>query len=142
MAFIVDIRRGNLLQHLMYKAVIELSADRAEFVSRLFSKKRPAGLRPDAPVWDLFDAFDKVETSQVLYDQNLKAVKDLLIKQHGFTLSVDDLKQLEWIYYQFSEAGPGAHDERGAGAGRGPRRRPGVRRPGFGAAISRATKNS
>src|SRR6185436_4846407 len=51
-AFIVDIRRGNLLQHLMYKALIELSADRAEFVSRLFSKKRPAALRADAPVWD------------------------------------------------------------------------------------------
>ena len=43
MAFIVDIRRGNLLQHLMYKAIFELSADRAEFVSRLFSKPRPAG---------------------------------------------------------------------------------------------------
>ena len=97
MAFIVDIRRGNLLQHLMYKAVIELSADRAEFVSRLFSKKRPSGLRPDAPVWDLFDAFDRVETSQVLYDQNLRAIKDLLVKQHGFTLSVDARTQLEWI---------------------------------------------
>src|SRR5262245_36122092 len=36
MAFILDIRRGNLLQHLMYKALIELSADRAEFLSRLF----------------------------------------------------------------------------------------------------------
>ena len=48
MAFIVDIRRGNLLQHLMYKALIELSADRADFVSRLFSKRRPGGYRPRA----------------------------------------------------------------------------------------------
>src|SRR6185295_5152850 len=32
MAFIVDIRRGNLLELMMYKAVIELSADRAEFI--------------------------------------------------------------------------------------------------------------
>ena len=48
MAFIVDIRRGNLLQHLMYKAIIELSADRAEFVSRLFSKPRPAGVTAGA----------------------------------------------------------------------------------------------
>ena len=44
MAFIVDVRRGNLQLHLMYKALFELSADRAEFVSRLFSLKRPAGL--------------------------------------------------------------------------------------------------
>src|SRR5678809_849042 len=45
-AFIPDIRRGNLDLQLMYKALFELSADRADFVSRLFSRKRPAGLRP------------------------------------------------------------------------------------------------
>ena len=44
MAFIVDIRRGNLQLHLMYKALFELSEDRADFVSRLFSRKRPEGL--------------------------------------------------------------------------------------------------
>ena len=36
MAFIVDIRRQNMLQHLMYKAIIEMSDDRADFMSRLF----------------------------------------------------------------------------------------------------------
>src|SRR5262245_22984419 len=30
-AFVVDIRRQNLIEHLMYKALFELSADRAEF---------------------------------------------------------------------------------------------------------------
>ena len=44
MAFIVDIRRGNLQLHLMYKALFELSADRADFIFRLFSRKRPEGL--------------------------------------------------------------------------------------------------
>ena len=48
MVFIVDVRRGNLQLHLMYKALFELSTDRADFVSRLFSKKRPAG--PDRGV--------------------------------------------------------------------------------------------
>src|SRR5207245_9343121 len=32
-AFIVDIRRQNMIQHLMYKALIELSSDRADFLS-------------------------------------------------------------------------------------------------------------
>ena len=36
-AFIVDIRRQNMLQHLMYKALIEMSSDRAEFLALLFS---------------------------------------------------------------------------------------------------------
>src|SRR5688572_10947111 len=33
-AFIIDIRRQAMLQHLMYKAIIELSEDRADFLSR------------------------------------------------------------------------------------------------------------
>src|SRR5262245_58946807 len=44
MAFIIDVRRANLDLHLLYKALFELSADRVEFVSRLFSRKRPEGL--------------------------------------------------------------------------------------------------
>ena len=44
MVFIVDIRRGNLQLHLMYKALFELAADRADFIFRLFSRKRPEGL--------------------------------------------------------------------------------------------------
>src|SRR5262249_21706836 len=39
MAFIIDIRHGNLDVHLLYKALFELSKDRSEFVSRLFSRK-------------------------------------------------------------------------------------------------------
>ena len=48
MAFILDIRRGNLQEHLLYKALFELSADRAEFLSRLFSRPRAAGLTTDS----------------------------------------------------------------------------------------------
>src|SRR5215467_12436510 len=41
MAFIVDIRRQNMLEHLLYKSVMELSADRADFIGLLFSRPRP-----------------------------------------------------------------------------------------------------
>ena len=54
MVFITDVRRGNLDLHLMYKALFELSADRAEFVSRLFSRKRPEGLTAASSVRDIF----------------------------------------------------------------------------------------
>ena len=40
-AFVVDIRRQNLLHHLWYKAVFELSPTRAEFLSRLFARALP-----------------------------------------------------------------------------------------------------
>src|ERR1044071_7415530 len=44
MAIVFDIRRGNLLLQLMYKAIFELTKDRAAFVSMLFSRPRPPGL--------------------------------------------------------------------------------------------------
>src|SRR5262247_2618594 len=57
MAFIVDIRRQNMIEHLMYKAIFELSTDRADFISRLFSRRTPAGLTDKATARALFDAF-------------------------------------------------------------------------------------
>ena len=110
MAFIVDIRRGNLLQHLMYKALIELSADRAEFVARLFAKQRPAGLSPQATAGDLFAAFARVEMTPDLYRENYRRnvadIRQHLLKRHGFPLTPEDWIQLESIYFAFFYSGP------------------------------------
>ena len=124
MAFIVDIRRGNLQLHLMYKALFELSADRAEFVSRLFSKKRPEGLDAKTSAQDLFTAYEKVETSEALYKENLKAIEDYLVKTRGFALADDDLKGLEYVYYQFFWFGPSIQYWSSGGSGRGGRNAP------------------
>ena len=107
MAFIVDIRRGNLLEHLLYKALIELSPDRATFLSRLFSKPRPQGIRPAASVQELFAAYESVESREDAYRQNLQAVREQLSRRHGFRLSPDDLGSLEDIYFSFFWEGPG-----------------------------------
>jgi hypothetical protein len=106
MAFIVDIRRGNLLEHLMYKALFELSADRAEFLSRLFSKPRPPHLGPRSTVTELFSAYDRTDTLKELYAENLAAVEHHLLKRHGFTLSAADVEQFEGIYWAFFWEGP------------------------------------
>src|SRR6185503_11188181 len=66
MVFIVDIRHGNLDVQLMYKALFELSKDRAEFVSRLFSRKRPDGLSAQSSATEIFEAFALVQPSQDL----------------------------------------------------------------------------
>src|SRR3989441_1855101 len=50
MAIIIDIRHGNLDVHLLYKALFELSRGRIDFVSRLFSRKRPGGLTTNSTV--------------------------------------------------------------------------------------------
>lgn len=43
-AIVFDVRHGNLHEHLLYKSLFEMSSDRADFLSRLFSRKRPDGL--------------------------------------------------------------------------------------------------
>ncbi len=109
-AFIVDVRRGNLLQHLMYKALIELSSDRADFLARLFAKERPAGLGPESTVVDLFTAYARVQMSderyRELYRKNVAAIREHLLVTRGFPLSAEDWRQLEGIYFAFFYDGP------------------------------------
>jgi hypothetical protein len=106
MAFIVDIRRGNLDLHLMYKALFELSADRADFVSRLFSRKRPEGLGAASSAAEIFDAYGKADTSEALYIENLRAIVNQLSKTHGFALGADDMLRLQRTHRAFHTHGP------------------------------------
>src|SRR5207248_2442618 len=96
MAFIIDIRHGNLDVHLLYKALFELSNDRSEFVSRLFSRKRPSGLTTKSTAPEIFSAYGTAEGSKEIYEENLKAIEDLLMKQHGFPLASGDLDGIRW----------------------------------------------
>ena len=106
MAFIFDIRRGNLALHLIYKALFELSADRAEFVSRLFARPRPAGLSPDSTVAEILEAVAGVESTESLYIENVRAVIKHLTKTHGFVLDAGDLLRLQHDYRAFHVHGP------------------------------------
>lgn len=108
MVFIVDIRHGNLDVHLMYKALFELSANRAEFVSRLFSIKRPAGLSDRSSARELFTAYANGDytDSEKLYDANLKAVIDHLKMKRGFPLSEGDVEGIKWAMSNYYYFGP------------------------------------
>jgi len=106
MAFIVDIRRGNLDLHLMYKALFELSADRAEFVSRLFSKKRPEGLTAKSTSAEIFSAIGPITATPAMFNENLQAIDNLLTRKHGFALSEDDLEGIKYVYNAFFAYGP------------------------------------
>jgi hypothetical protein len=108
MVFITDIRRGNLHLQLMYKALFELSADRAEFVSRLFSKPKPAGLDAKTSVRDLMNAyFEAMSAEEPVYKANLQAIYEQLEKKHGFPLSAEDRAGIEYVYRNFYLYGPG-----------------------------------
>jgi hypothetical protein len=106
-AFIIDIRRQNLVEHLMYKALFELSADRADFVSRLFSRKRPAGLGKDSTAAELFRAYETAAADQQLFDTNLREMVDNLTSRHHLPLGSRDLTTLRYVYTSFFREGPG-----------------------------------
>jgi hypothetical protein len=106
MVFIIDIRRGNLDLQLMYKALFELSTDRADFLSRLFAKKRPVGLSPTSTADEIFTAIRDADKSDELFTQNLKAIQDHLAITHGFELTPDDVRGVEYVYHAFFMFGP------------------------------------
>lgn len=105
-AFIVDIRHDNSLLLLVYKAIFEMSADRADFTSRLFSRPRPAGLDTTATIEQLMQAYSAVRSDSALFLRNLAAVKERLLKTHGFPLTTDELASIDYVYAWFYHAGP------------------------------------
>jgi hypothetical protein len=107
-AFIIDIRRQNMLEHLMYKALFELSPNRADFVARLFSRKRPPGLDDRTTASALFAAYDGAAKDD--FAQNAEALKSALSK-HGYGLTSDDLATIEFVYQVFYRAGPSINYE-------------------------------
>lgn len=120
-AFITDIRRGNLHTQLMYKALFELSADRAEFMSRLFTKKRPDGLTAATSAHDLQQAYwDQTlapSGDEAAYRANLQAIFDLLTKKRALPLSKNDLDGIEYVYRNFYWWGPAINYNSSSGGG-------------------------
>lgn len=105
MAFVVDIRRQNLIEQLMYKALFDTADDRADFLSKLFSRKRPEGLGADSAAKELMDAYAAVPESQPMYEENLAAIRSDLSQKHGFHLSGEDNAELEQVFRIFARGG-------------------------------------
>lgn len=119
MVFITDVRRGNLHAQLMYKALFELSPDRASFVSRLFTKTRPPGLSPKSSAGELMQAFWDVPTGpQAAFDANVRDVVEHLTKTHAFPLSADDVEGIKYVYNHFYWYGPSITYSSAQGGGR------------------------
>jgi hypothetical protein len=105
-AFIIDIRRQNMLEHLMYKALFELSANRSAFLSRLFSRKQPEKLAVNLSAAELFDAYSDVSPDEEVFKKNLRDIETLLVTTHRFALTDEDRANIEWVYGAFRDYGP------------------------------------
>lgn len=108
-AFIVDIRRQAIIQHLMFKAVFQLSADRTQYLSRLLSKPLPKENvpGPDASATELVAFFDKVQGDDQTYALNLARIRKMIQEEFQFPLSEKDNASLDYVYKNFRDEGLG-----------------------------------
>jgi hypothetical protein len=105
-AFIVDIRRQAMIQHLMYKAIFQLSPTRADFLSILLSKplkqKAPG---PKDSIDDIVAYFLNIPADDKAYAANLAAIRKTIQQDFQFPLSAEDQDSLEYVYKSFRTLG-------------------------------------
>jgi hypothetical protein len=119
MAFIVDIRRQAVMQHLMFKAIFEMANDRADFISILFSKRRPGGLDTSTSIQKIWEAYWPVASDTAMWKTNYTKIVDLLTKAHQFRFTPDETEQLKWVFDAFFMHGPVITTRSGSGGGGG-----------------------
>jgi len=104
--FIIDIRRQNMLLHLMYKALFELSNNRVEFASRLFARQVPTAMSKTSTAEQLFEELGKTTADPDLARGNVEAILHQLRERHHFQLSQEEAKVIEFVYNAFVSGGP------------------------------------
>ena len=105
-AFILDIRRDNLLLHLLFKAIFEQARTRIEYLALLFGRTVPADLDSwrDRPAARLVEYLDRpaLDTPSI---NTLRARLDDIIKAFGVPLSTDDLATIDRFHRRFIDRG-------------------------------------
>jgi hypothetical protein len=105
-AYIVDIRRDNLLQHLLFKSLFALARNRAEYLALLFGKSAP----PDLKQWDrrsvneIADYLDRTPARRELFAATRARVAEQL-KSYGVALSDGDVERINRIHENFFASG-------------------------------------
>jgi hypothetical protein len=103
-AFLVDIRRQAIVQHLMYKALFHLSKDRAQFLSRLLGRRLTGKDAPgaDATLSRLLDYFGGTPPDAEYRTSTLVEIERAIQSEFAFPLSKDDqisLANISRLFY-------------------------------------------
>ena len=116
-AFIVDIRRDNLLLQLLFKALFKTSGTRVEYLSGLFGRQAPS----DVASWRgaaIEKIAERVESAPRAAIPGLDAALDRTMQSFGVPLSKDDLATVHRFHQAFIDAGLSMRFQ---SAGRAPR---------------------
>jgi hypothetical protein len=102
-AFLVDIRRDNMLQHLFFKALFTLSEDRLAFLCRLFGKSEPPASESERPsgIREIVAYVDSAPRSEnSVMDEVLDRVDTF-----GLQLAARDRETIARIHHIFVDRG-------------------------------------
>jgi len=105
-AFIVDIRRDNLLLHLLFKALFDQANSRIEYLALLFGRPLPtdpAGWR-DSPVDRLAQYINRPPLDVKSLDFTRRRL-ETVIKGFGVPVSVEDFETISRFHRRFIEGG-------------------------------------
>lgn len=106
LAFIIDVRRQNLVQHLFYKMAFAASPTRADFLAYLFSRSRPPNLDVTTDATTLFRAYLNVPGAVSILNRNQKAAIAELRARFGSMFTNDDESSYKYVTQAFFESGP------------------------------------
>ena len=97
-AFMIDIRRDNLLEHLLFKSVFAMSRNRVEYLCFLFGKPVPRDVDHwgSKSIQDLVEYIDAIHTDGDLADSVQSAISQR-VRRFGIPLSTLDLETIARI---------------------------------------------
>ena len=107
-AYIIDVRRDNMLLHLLFKALFEISASRIDYLAHLLGKPLPPAIDgwKQAPIDRLLGYFEKAPTKPDVVAVQGKRIADAL-RRTGVPLSSEDLATINGFHRRFMEDGLG-----------------------------------
>ena len=108
LALLIDIRRDNLLQHLLFKTLFQRARNRLEYLALLFARPVPADLAAwdQREIEDLLDYIEKTPSGAGDRQSALDHVRRDVLKL-GVPLDSADLAKIAAMHAEFVTAGLG-----------------------------------
>ena len=107
-AFLIDIRRDNLLQHLLLRSLFALSSNRAEYLARLHGRAPPENARAwdDRTLEAILDRVDSLPADPSAVRATRREVA-VLVRALPLPLSDADVATIERFHQEFVAQGTG-----------------------------------
>lgn len=105
LAIIIDIRKDNLLQHLLFKAMFGRSRNRVEYLCTMFGKPFPKTKGWESRgVKELSEYIDSTASDPKLFEKTAKDIRQD-IQKFGIPLTQTDLETIGKVQHAFFSAG-------------------------------------